>query len=93
MKRYRGPKHKQVRSSYFGGVPAAASGWSTTCYSRGAPAGADQTNDKDRLIVIDLYTWTTPNGRKASIALEELGLPYEAHAIDIGKGDQFKPES
>ena len=42
--------------------------------------------------MIDLYTWTTPNGRKVSIALEEMGLPYEAHAVDIGKDDQFKPE-
>ncbi|MBV1699820.1 MAG: glutathione S-transferase N-terminal domain-containing protein [Hyphomicrobiales bacterium] len=42
--------------------------------------------------MIDLYTWTTPNGRKVSIALEELGLPYTAHPVDIGKGDQFKPE-
>jgi GST-like protein len=42
--------------------------------------------------VIDLYTWTTPNGRKASIALEELGLPYAAHAIDINNGEQFKPD-
>ena len=42
--------------------------------------------------MIDLYTWTTPNGRKVSILLEELGLPYEAHAVDIGKDDQFKPE-
>jgi GST-like protein len=42
--------------------------------------------------VIDLYTWTTPNGRKASIALEEFGLPYTAHAVDIGKDEQFKPE-
>src|SRR3954452_6941569 len=42
--------------------------------------------------VIDLYTWTTPNGRKVSIALEELGLPYTAHAIDIGKDEQFKPD-
>jgi GST-like protein len=42
--------------------------------------------------VIDLYTWTTPNGRKISIALEELGLPYTAHPIDIGKDEQFKPE-
>lgn len=39
--------------------------------------------------MIDLYTWTTPNGRKVSIALEELGIPYEAHAIDITKGEQF----
>jgi GST-like protein len=42
--------------------------------------------------VIDLYTWSTPNGRKASIMLEELALPYTAHAINIGKNDQFKPE-
>ena len=42
--------------------------------------------------MIDLYTWTTPNGRKASIALEELAIPYEAHAVDIGKDEQFKPE-
>jgi GST-like protein len=42
--------------------------------------------------MIDLYTWTTPNGRKASIALEEFGLPYTAHAIDISKGEQFSPE-
>ncbi len=41
--------------------------------------------------MIDLYTWTTPNGRKASIALEELGIPYAAHAIDIGKDEQFAP--
>lgn len=40
----------------------------------------------------DLYTWTTPNGRKVSILLEELGQPYEAHAIDIGKDDQFAPD-
>jgi len=42
--------------------------------------------------MIDLYTWTTPNGRKVSILLEELGLEYRVHPIDIGKGDQFKPD-
>jgi len=42
--------------------------------------------------MIDLYTWSTPNGRKVSIMLEELGLAYRTHAINIGKGDQFKPE-
>lgn len=42
--------------------------------------------------MIDLYTWTTPNGRKVSIALEEMGLPYTAHAVDIGKNEQFAPE-
>jgi GSH-dependent disulfide-bond oxidoreductase len=41
--------------------------------------------------VIDLYTWTTPNGRKASIMLEELGLAYTVHPVDIGKGEQFTP--
>ncbi len=41
--------------------------------------------------MIDLYTWTTPNGRKASIMLEEVGLPYKAHAIDISKDEQFAP--
>ena len=41
--------------------------------------------------MIDLYTWTTPNGRKISIALEELGLPYAVHAIDISKDEQFRP--
>ena len=42
--------------------------------------------------MIDLYTWTTPNGRKVSIALEEMGLPYTSHAVDISKDEQFKPE-
>ena len=42
--------------------------------------------------MIDLYTWSTPNGRKVSIMLEELGLPYKVHAINIGKNDQFTPE-
>jgi GST-like protein len=42
--------------------------------------------------MIDLYTWSTPNGRKISIALEELGLDYEVHPINIGKDDQFAPE-
>ncbi len=42
--------------------------------------------------MIDLYTWSTPNGRKASIMLEEVGLPYAAHAIDISKNEQFAPD-
>ena len=42
--------------------------------------------------MIELYTWSTPNGRKVSIMLEELGLPYNVHAINIGKDDQFTPE-
>jgi GST-like protein len=42
--------------------------------------------------MIDLHTWTTPNGRKVSVMLEECGLPYRVHKVDIGKNDQFKPE-
>jgi GST-like protein len=42
--------------------------------------------------MIDLYTWSTPNGRKVSIMLEEIGLPYSVHPVDITKKEQFKPE-
>ncbi|MGZ8445847.1 MAG: glutathione S-transferase family protein, partial [Candidatus Binatia bacterium] len=42
--------------------------------------------------MIQLYTWGTPNGKKVSIMLEEVGLPFEVHAINIGQNDQFKPE-
>jgi len=42
--------------------------------------------------VIDLYTWSTPNGRKVSIMLEECALPYRVHPVNIGKGEQFTPE-
>jgi len=42
--------------------------------------------------MIDLYTWSTPNGRKVSIMLEECGLAYRTHKVDIGKGDQFREE-
>ena len=41
--------------------------------------------------MIDLYTWTTPNGRKVSIALEEMGLDYNVHTVNIGKDEQFAP--
>jgi GSH-dependent disulfide-bond oxidoreductase len=42
--------------------------------------------------MIELYTWKTPNGRKASVMLEELGLAYNVRPIDIGKGDQYGPK-
>ncbi len=42
--------------------------------------------------MIDLYTWTTPNGRKIPIALEELGLEYAVHPVDIGQNQQFAPD-
>jgi GST-like protein len=41
--------------------------------------------------MIELYAWPTPNGFKISIMLEEVGLPYSVHPVDIGKGDQFDP--
>ncbi|MGB8857322.1 MAG: glutathione binding-like protein [Burkholderiales bacterium] len=42
--------------------------------------------------MIDLYSWATPNGHKIHIMLEECGLPYTVHAVNIGAGDQFSPE-
>ena len=42
--------------------------------------------------MIDLYTWPTPNGHKIHIMLEETGLEYRVHPVDIGAGEQFKPE-
>ena len=43
-------------------------------------------------MTIQLYTWPTPNGRKISIALEEMGLAYDVHAVNIGKDEQFNPD-
>ena len=42
--------------------------------------------------MIEVYSWATPNGHKVHIMLEECGLPYRVHAVDIGAGDQFKRE-
>jgi GSH-dependent disulfide-bond oxidoreductase len=42
--------------------------------------------------MLDLYYWPTPNGQKIRIFVEESGLPHRAHKVDIGKGEQFKPE-
>ena len=42
--------------------------------------------------MIDLYYWTTPNGHKITMFLEEAGLPYQMHAVNIGKGEQFAPD-
>ncbi len=41
---------------------------------------------------IEFYTWNTPNGRKISVALEEMGLPYRVRPVNISKGEQFAPE-
>ena len=42
--------------------------------------------------MIDLYTWFTPNGRKVSIMLEEIGMDYNVHVINISKGEQHDPD-
>jgi GST-like protein len=42
--------------------------------------------------MIQLYTWGTPNGKKVSIMLEEIGMAYEVHPVNIAEGEQFKPE-
>jgi GST-like protein len=49
-----------------------------------------ESPDRRRTVMIDLYTWGTPNGRKVSIMLEETGLPYRVHPIDISKGQQHE---
>lgn len=43
-------------------------------------------------MAIELYAWGTPNGRKISVALEEMGLPYNVHPVNISKGEQFNPD-
>src|ERR1700709_139689 len=50
-----------------------------------------QPADEPEDCMIDLYYWTTPNGHKITMFLEEAGIPYALHGINIGKGDQFKP--
>lgn len=42
--------------------------------------------------MIDLYYWTTPNGHKITLFLEESGLPYRVHPVNIGRGEQFAPD-
>jgi GST-like protein len=48
--------------------------------------------DAEGILMIDLYYWTTPNGHKVTMFLEEAGLEYRIFPVNIGKGDQFKPE-
>src|SRR3546814_4671775 len=43
-------------------------------------------------MTIELYSWATPNGHKVHIMLEELGVPYNVHPVNIGAGDQFAPD-
>ena len=82
--RTHGPKIRDGIAAHLATLAEPSAGLSAAYHLQSRPA---RTNT-----VIDLYTWTTPNGRKASIALEEMGLPYTVHAVDIGKDEQFKPE-
>jgi GST-like protein len=61
-------------------------------FNRGLRRAGDRLRQERRAAVIDLYTWSTPNGRKVSVMLEECGLPYAVHPVDIGRGEQFAPE-
>jgi GST-like protein len=56
------------------------------------PRGAAIEFQPEERAVIDLYYWTTPNGHKITMYLEEAGLEYRIHGVNIGKGEQFKPE-
>src|SRR5260370_6029780 len=49
-------------------------------------------NAQEAFMTIELHTWNTPNGRKISVALEEMGLPYKVFPVNIGKGEQMAPE-
>src|SRR5258708_10945218 len=51
-----------------------------------------QIPSHQELPMIDLHYWTTPNGHKITMFLEETGLKYKIFPVNIGKGDQFKPE-
>ncbi len=56
-----------------------------------AAMGCASAANKGHAGMIELYTWMTPNGQKVSIMLEEVGLPYNLHPIDITKDEQFDP--
>src|SRR5262249_31142376 len=56
-----------------------------------APAAAEPLRSR-RVPMIDLHFWPTPNGLKVTIMLEETGLPYRILPVNLGRGDQFKPE-
>src|SRR5262245_42744545 len=80
-----------VRNAAFGGArPARRRAiWLLRCARWCHIASESPTTEA---IMIDLYFWQTPNGRKVSIMLEELELPYQLLPINIGRGEQFKPE-
>ena len=59
--------------------------------ARAAPRRVRASTNGGRIVAIEFWTWNTPNGRKISVALEEMGLPYTVHPVNISKGEQFDP--
>jgi GST-like protein len=72
----------------FGGLAARAAVFWCSVVAAPESDGADAAQGA---AMISLYTWTTPNGRKASIMLEELGIAYEVHPVNLGKNEQTAP--
>src|SRR5688500_827841 len=79
-------------TSDFCGPPSTGASRAGTIRLPAPSSSRTPTKPLERTVLIDLYTWPTPNGHKIHIMLEETGLEYRVHAIDIGAGDQFKPE-
>ncbi|GAQ91203.1 glutathione S-transferase [Klebsormidium nitens] len=80
------------RSFLSGGARIGAIKSATWQHVTGQGASRSQTTMASADKPIQLYSLATPNGQKIGIFLEESGIPYEPHLIDIGKGDQFSPE-
>ena len=67
--------------------------WRSGCRRRRGRGQSNRMPARRRAAMpIELHTWNTPNGRKISVALEEMGLPYNVHPVNIGKGEQFNPD-
>jgi GST-like protein len=69
-------------------VPAGGGMIHIATFARGRPPAHIQW----KADMIDLYYWTTPNGHKVTMFLEESGMPYRINPVNIGKGEQFRPE-
>src|SRR5712672_1535732 len=67
-------------------------GWTITSAGAQCSSLGERQFDGETGAMIDLHYWTTPNGHKITIFLEESGLPYRIIPVNISKGDQFKPE-
>src|SRR5690348_9524366 len=90
----RGARHAgQAARAGQAEVPRVGGAGTGECAARiDRPPPGKELRKAARQTMIDLYTWPTPNGHKIHIMLEETGLEYRVHPIDIGAGDQFKPE-